>query len=173
VTSEVLDGGEKTVNVEKPSGEEDVAADGDKEAATNEVEEKELEDKEMTLEEYEKLQEEKRKSLLAYKTEERKVDVKEFASMQQLSNKKTSDDIFIKLGSEKDKKKELAEKEERAKKSFSINEFLKPAEGERYYPSGRGRGRGRGSRGGYGGGSDMNKAPAIEDPGQFPTLGGK
>lgn len=51
----------------------------------------------MTLEEYEKLLEEKRKALLALKTEERKVDAKEFASMQALSNKKTNEDIFIKL----------------------------------------------------------------------------
>ncbi|KAK6119369.1 hypothetical protein DH2020_046889 [Rehmannia glutinosa] len=176
VTEEAVNEGEKTLDVEKPSGEEDAAADGDKEAAANEVEEKEPEDKEMTLEEYEKVLEEKRKALLALKTEERKVDAKEFESMQPLSNKKANDDIFIKLGSEKDKKKELAEKEERAKKSVSINEFLKPAEGERYYnPGGRGRGRGRGSRGGYNGGSEFNnaRAPAIEDPGQFPTLGGK
>ena len=61
---------------------------------------------------------------------------------------------------------------------MSINEFLKPAEGERYYsPTGRGRGRGRGGRGpfrgGFGGGdaSASAAAPAIEDPGQFPTLG--
>ncbi|KAI3449048.1 hypothetical protein Pfo_005713 [Paulownia fortunei] len=176
VAEDVVIEGEKGLNVEKPSGEEDAAADGDKEAAKNEVEEKEPEDKEMTLEEYEKVLEEKRKALQALKTEGRKVDVKEFESMQQLSNKKTNDDIFIKLGSEKDKKKELAEKEERAKKSVSINEFLKPADGERYFtPGGRGRGRGRGFRGGYGGGSEMSnvKAPAIEDPGQFPTLGGK
>lgn len=50
----------------------------------------------MTLEEYEKVLEEKRKALQVLKTEERKVDAKEFASMQQIS-KKTSDDIFIKL----------------------------------------------------------------------------
>lgn len=60
---------------------------------------------------------------------------------------------------------------------MSINEFLKPADGERYYsPGGRGRGRGRGPRGGgsYGGGERSSyQAPAIEDPGQFPTLGGK
>jgi len=63
--------------------------------------------------------------------------------------------------------------------SVSINEFLKPAEGDRYYnPGGRGRGRGgRGSRGGggYSGSSRSTNAaaPSIEDPGQFPTLGGK
>lgn len=51
----------------------------------------------MTLEEYEKVREEKRKALLTLKTEERKVDAKEFASMQQLSNKKENNDIFIKL----------------------------------------------------------------------------
>ena len=62
---------------------------------------------------------------------------------------------------------------------MSINEFLKPAEGERYYsPGGRGRGRGRGSgsRGGFGGSNRSNVgagAPAIEDQHQFPSLGGK
>lgn len=128
----------------------------------------------MTLEEYEKLLEEKRKALQALKTEERKVDTKVFESMQQLS-KKPSDDIFVKSGS-KDKKRESAEKEEKAKKAVSISEFLKPAEGERYYaPGGRGRGRGRGSRG-YSGAnmtSNVEAAPPIEDPGHFPTLGGK
>lgn len=49
------------------------------------------------MEEYEKVLEEKRKALLALKTEERKVDVKEFESMQQLSNKKENHEIFIKL----------------------------------------------------------------------------
>ncbi|XP_057808355.1 RGG repeats nuclear RNA binding protein A-like [Salvia miltiorrhiza] len=175
VTEEVVNEDDKNLNLEKPSGEEDAAENVEKEATKDENEEK-PEDKEMTLEEYEKLLEEKRKALLALKSEERKVDAKEFESMQPLSNKKANDDIFIKLGSEKDKKKELAEKEERAKKAVSINEFLKPAEGERYYsPGGRGRGRGRGGRVGYGGPSDRSsfQAPAIEDPGQFPTLGGK
>ncbi|PQM42905.1 putative H/ACA ribonucleoprotein complex subunit 1 isoform X2 [Prunus yedoensis var. nudiflora] len=42
----------------------------------------------VTLEEYEKVLEEKRKALLALKTEERKVDLdKDLKSMQQLSNK--------------------------------------------------------------------------------------
>ncbi|RRT63056.1 hypothetical protein B296_00016233 [Ensete ventricosum] len=116
----------------------------------------------MTLEEYEKIKEEKRKALLAMKSAERKVEIdKELQSMQQLSTKKENDPIFVKL-------------------ALSINEFLKPAEGERYYgPSGRGRGRGRGDRGplraSYGSGvsSFAAAAPSIEDPGQFPTLGGK
>lgn len=51
----------------------------------------------MTLEEYEKVLEEKRKSLQSLKNEERKVDTKEFESMQQLSSKKDNDDVFIKL----------------------------------------------------------------------------
>lgn len=52
----------------------------------------------MTLEEYEKVLEEKRKALLTLKTEERKVDLdKEFQSMQPLSTKKSNDEIFIKL----------------------------------------------------------------------------
>ncbi|ONK70008.1 uncharacterized protein A4U43_C05F29250 [Asparagus officinalis] len=148
-----------------------------KEGGATEAEEKE-EEKEMTLEEYEKIKEEKRKALLALKTEERKVEIdNELKSMQVLSLKKENDPIFIKLGSDKEKKKENADRDEKAKKSLSINEFLKPAEGERYYGGGRGRGRGaRGSfRGGYGGGggSALASAPSIEDPGQFPTLGGK
>lgn len=61
---------------------------------------------------------------------------------------------------------------------MSINEFLKPAEGENYYRGGRG-GRGRGGRGrgavpsgGFGGYRD-EAAPAIADTAQFPSLGGK
>lgn len=82
--------------------------------------------------------------------------------------------------------------------SISINEFLKPAEGE--WPvaaggrggRGRGRGRGGGDRGGGGGrgGGDrggggrgesrgeflgrrrQDPAPSFEDPNQFPVLGG-
>ncbi|KAF3661500.1 Hyaluronan / mRNA binding family isoform 4 [Capsicum annuum] len=174
MTGEVANEGEKNLNVEKPSTEEE-AGDDKKENLVAEAEDKEPEDKEMTLEEYEKLLEEKRKALQALKTaEERKVDTKVFESMQQLS-KKSGDEIFVKLGS-KDKKRESAEKEEKAKKAVSINEFLKPAEGERYYaPGGRGRGRGRGSRG-YSGASttsNVEAAPPIEDPGHFPTLGGK
>lgn len=172
IEAKEVDEGDKNVNAEKPTGVEN-AAEGYKGTPVDEVEEKEPEDKEMTLEEYEKVLEERRQALQALKTEERKVDVKEFESMQQLMNKKNNDDIFVKLGSEKDKRKELTEKEERAKKSVSINEFLKPTKGERYYsPGGHGMDRGRGSRGGYSGGGE-NKALFIEDPGQFPTLGGK
>ncbi|CAN4111865.1 unnamed protein product [Withania somnifera] len=157
ITGEVADEGERNLNVEKPSTEEEVGADK-KENPAAEAENKEPEDK----------------ALQALKTEERKVDTKVFESMQQLS-KKSSDEIFVKLGS-KDKKRESTEKEEKAKKAVSINEFLKPAEGERYYASGgRGRGRGRGSRGHIGANtmSNVEAAPPIEDPGHFPTLGGK
>ncbi|OIW18821.1 hypothetical protein TanjilG_25264 [Lupinus angustifolius] len=170
VSEEVVNENEKNLSDEKPAGEED-AADG-KESPANENAEKEPEDKEMTLEEYEKVLEEKRKALEALKTEERKVDIREFESLKPLSSKKDNDEIFAKLGSDKDKRKDAFEKE-KSKKSVSINEFLKPAEGERYY-GGRGRGRGRGgSRGGYSGNVSRNvPAPAIEDPGQFPTLGG-
>lgn len=53
---------------------------------------------EMTLEEYEKVLEEKRKAILALKAEERKVEVdKELQSMQQLSVKKDAEEVFIKL----------------------------------------------------------------------------
>ncbi|KHG04303.1 hypothetical protein F383_01005 [Gossypium arboreum] len=181
VTEEVANEGKQNLGDEKLARDGD-GGDADKESLTNELEEKEPEEKVMTLEEYEELMEEKRKALQALKTEGRKVDAKEFESMQQLSNKKSNDEIFIKLGSDKDKRKEAYEKEERAKKSLSINEFLKPVERKRYYnQSGRGRGRGqdqgRGhSSRGFGGGnarSSMAAAPSIEDRSHFPTLGGK
>eukprot|EP00250_Pteridium_aquilinum_P003753 c14050_g1_i1 orf=335-1495(+) len=151
------------------------------EADSGEKKEVEEEDKEMTLEEYEKVLSEKRKVLESQKAEMRKVVVdKEFASMQ-LVDKKIEEENFLKLGVDKGKKKELLDKEERAKKSVSINEFLKPAEGESMYGrrgrGGRGRGGDRGGfRGGFGGAynsRDAVTAPRIEDPGQFPTLGGK
>lgn len=143
------------------------------------------EDNEMTLEEYEKVMAEKRRALEALKAEERKVTLdKDFESMRVVDKK--NDDVFLKLGSDKDKgkRKEVLDKEERARKSVSINEFLKPVEGEEYYsPTGRrGRGgRGRsdrgGARGGFGGRYNNSQqvllAPHIEDQGQFPTLGGK
>ncbi|MCH89475.1 nuclear RNA-binding-like protein [Trifolium medium] len=123
----------------------------------------------MTLEEYEKVLEEKRKALQALKTEGRIVDTKEFESMKPLSCKKENDEFFAKLGSDKDKRKD-AFKKEKAMKALSINEFLRPAEGENFYnPAGRG-----GTRGGAYGRNAYNNvpAPSIEDPGQFPTLGG-
>ncbi|KAJ0964625.1 hypothetical protein J5N97_025763 [Dioscorea zingiberensis] len=151
-------------------------------AAMNKENKEKEEDKEMTLDEYEKIRNEKRKALLAMKTESRKVDFdKEFESMQQLSIKKGNDDIFLKLGTDKDvnRKKENADQEERSRRVVSINEFLKPVEGERFYsPGGQGRGRERGdhgtARGGFGGGvASSLVAPSFEDPSQFPTLGGK
>jgi plasminogen activator inhibitor 1 RNA-binding protein len=52
----------------------------------------------MTLEEYEKVLEDKRKALLALKTEERKVEIdEELQSMQQVSVKKDAEEVFIKL----------------------------------------------------------------------------
>ncbi|KAJ6815845.1 RGG repeats nuclear RNA binding protein A-like [Iris pallida] len=170
------------VNLEKQTENDPPSAETGKETKEGQENEAEKEeDKEMTLEEYEKIREEKRKALLALKAEERKVEIdKELKSMQQLSLKKGNDEIFIKLGSDKEKKKETADRDEKVKKSLSINEFLKPAEGERYYsPGGRGRGRGRGERGpfrggfGAGGTANVASAPPIEDPGHFPTLGGK
>jgi plasminogen activator inhibitor 1 RNA-binding protein len=53
---------------------------------------------EMTLEEFEKIREEKRKALLALKAEERKVEVdKDLQALQPLSSKKGNDEVFIKL----------------------------------------------------------------------------
>ncbi|KAE9617896.1 hypothetical protein Lal_00037813 [Lupinus albus] len=175
VSDEVANETEKNFGDEKPAVKEGAEADANKESPANETEEKEPEDKEMTLEEYEKVLEEKRKALQALKTEQRKVDTKEFESMQPLASKKNNHEIFAKLGSDKDKRKETLEKEEKSKKSVSINEFLKPAEGESYYNrGGRGRGRGARSGGGFRGNAASNApAPSIEDPGHFPTLGGK
>ena len=52
----------------------------------------------MTLEEYEKVREEKRRALLALKSEERKVSVdKDLEAMQLLSSKKSDDEVFVKL----------------------------------------------------------------------------
>ncbi|KAH0877215.1 hypothetical protein HID58_064609 [Brassica napus] len=93
--------------------------------------------------------------------------------------RRSLDEIFIKLGSDKDKRKD--DKEEKAKKAVNINEFLKPGEGENYYRGGGrgGRGRGGGGRdgeGASGGGFDgyrSEAAPAIGDTAQFPSLGGK
>uniref|UniRef100_A0A1J3K2X0 Hyaluronan/mRNA-binding protein domain-containing protein n=1 Tax=Noccaea caerulescens TaxID=107243 RepID=A0A1J3K2X0_NOCCA len=184
---------EKSPVAEKQGGEDDTT-DAKKDAPVDDQEQKEAEDKEMTLEEYEKILEEKKKALQATKVEERKVDTKVFESMQQLSNKKTTDEeIFIKLGSEKDKRKDASDKEEKVKKALSINEFLKPADGERYnsragYRGTGGRGgrgqrdggvNGRGGRGqrdggGNRGGNQRSRgapAPAIEDSAQFPSLG--
>ncbi|MCH80523.1 plasminogen activator inhibitor 1 RNA-binding protein-like, partial [Trifolium medium] len=95
---EVFNETEKIVAEEKPAGEEDAP-----------------EDKEMTLKEYEKVYKMKRKVLEALKTEGRKVDTKEFESMTPLSCKKENDEIFAKLGSDKDKRKDAFEKE-KAKK---------------------------------------------------------
>ncbi|CAH2078771.1 unnamed protein product, partial [Thlaspi arvense] len=166
---------EKNLAAEKQGGEGE-ATEANKETPAEEKAVKEPENKEMTLEEYEKVLEEKKKALQATKTEERKVDTKAFESMQQLSSKKSNnDEVFIKLGTEKDKR--ITEKEEKTKKSLSINEFLKPANGYRGGRGGRG-GRGpRGDgpvRGAVGGGNQKTRepvAPKIEDTAQFPTLG--
>jgi plasminogen activator inhibitor 1 RNA-binding protein len=170
------------------------------EEGTTVKKEEEEEDKEMTLEEYEKVMEEKRKTLETSKASERKVEVdKAFEKMQLVSNKKREEDIFIKLGQEKEKsKREAAERDEKSRKPVSINQFLKPAEGEKsYFPSNRGRGArggrddrresgGRGDRestrsnfsagrggGGRGSAAGGASAPKIEDQAQFPTLGAK
>lgn len=140
--------------------------------------------KEMTLEEYEKLLLEKRKALEAFKrTEERKVAVdKDLESMQVVEKKREEEILFVKLKSDKDKlkKKDSFDKEEKVRKSVSINEFLKPTEGGRSYMGrgrgGRGRGHGErsGPRGGFAGQQQSRvedvSAPCIEDPNQFPIL---
>ncbi|CAA0395604.1 unnamed protein product [Arabidopsis thaliana] len=179
---------DKNLTVEKQDGEGE-ATDAKNETPAEKAEEK-PEDKEMTLEEYEKVLEEKKKALQATKVEERKVDTKAFEAMQQLSSKKSNnDEVFIKLGTEKDKR--ITEREEKTRKSLSINEFLKPADGKSYYrPRGgyQGGREGRGPREGNqrdggrnqreggrnqrdGGAAAQAPTPAIGDSAQFPTLG--
>ncbi|XP_048601395.1 RGG repeats nuclear RNA binding protein B-like isoform X2 [Brassica napus] len=176
----VTEGSTPVVETDLAVEKEGEATDANKETPVEAQAEKEPEpeDKEMTLEEYEKVLEEKRKALQATKIEERKVDTKAFETMQQLSSKKSNnDEVFIKLGTDKDKRP--VEKEEKTKKSLSINEFLKPANGERYrggYRGGRGRGPRGADEGGRGpkGGADRKAAapaPKIEDAAHFPTLG--
>ncbi|VVB13173.1 unnamed protein product [Arabis nemorensis] len=154
VTEESTAVADKNLAVEKQGGE-DESTDAKKESPSKEQAKKEPEPVTFTLQEYEKVLEEKKKALEVTKVEERKVDTKEFESMQQLSSKKSNnDEVFIKLGTEKDKR--TVEKEEKAKKSLSINEFLKL-----YKPRG-------GYRGGYRGGRDPRGGAA---PGG-PTRGG-
>ncbi|KAL9813482.1 putative hyaluronan/mRNA-binding protein [Arabidopsis thaliana] len=132
---------EKSPVAEKQGGE-DETPEAKKELTAEEKAQKEAEEaearvqsftaletsfEEMTLEEYEKILEEKKKALQATKVEERKVDTKVFESMQQLSNKKNTDEeIFIKLGSDKEKRKDATEK---AKKVL-VHSVEAPAEEE-------------------------------------------
>ncbi|MFS8006595.1 putative hyaluronan/mRNA-binding protein [Helianthus anomalus] len=85
----------KTVDSDKPLTEEE-SKDEKKENVANESE-KEHEDKHLRL-----------------KKGRWKLTKSLHPSMQQLSNKKSSDGIFAKLGTSKDKRKEIAEKEEKA-----------------------------------------------------------
>ncbi|KAG0594902.1 hypothetical protein M758_UG120600 [Ceratodon purpureus] len=118
---------ESVKNDELPAGEGDTENKHQQEVSTDAtltggaavaVKEEEAEDNEMTLEEYEKLLEEKRKALEAEKTSERKVEVdKAFEKMQLVDNKKRDEDIFIKLGQDKEKvKRDAAEREDKSRK---------------------------------------------------------
>ncbi|KAL1220809.1 RGG repeats nuclear RNA binding protein B [Cardamine amara subsp. amara] len=137
VTEESTAVAEKNLAVEKESGEGE-ATDVKKETSAEEQVEREPEVKTMTLGEYEKVLEEKKKALQATKVEERKVDTKAFEAMQQLSSKKSNNnDVFIKLGTEKDKR--ITEREGKGKKSLDIMDikFLKPARYVRKRPEPR------------------------------------
>ncbi|KAI5066057.1 hypothetical protein GOP47_0019310 [Adiantum capillus-veneris] len=177
------DVGEKQSVVDKPPVEEPKSDLG----GVAEKKEPEDKDNEMLLDDYYKVLDEKTKHLKPQRSGERKVVAdKDFAKMTKVERKQDEGD-FVKLGSEKDKgkKKEVVTNmDERARKNVSINEFLRPAEGEQYhgYRRGRDRGgrergpneRGEGYKGGFGGYStsgQQDTAPRIEDPSQFPTLG--
>ncbi|RZC81571.1 hypothetical protein C5167_044133 [Papaver somniferum] len=155
-TNEEKEAETKKAEEEAKKAEEEASKRAEEEAKRAEEEAKRAEEeKKMTLEEYEKVLEEKRKVLVAMKAEERKVELdKSFESMKLL--KKGEEEIFVKLGSDKNsgKRREDGYREEKVKKSVSIIEFLKPAEGERRnYRSGGGRrDSGEGGRGATGGG---------------------
>eukprot|EP00250_Pteridium_aquilinum_P020981 c2499_g1_i1 orf=272-1567(+) len=174
---------EETQNVDDKQPVEEPKADI---GAAVKKQEEEEEDKEMLLEDYYKALDEKTKHLKIQRTEARKVVAdKDFAKMVMVEKKHEEVD-FVKLGSEKDKGKKKEVVTDKPRKNVSINEFLKPAEGEEHYympagrrgrgRGGRGRGLGEGYRGGFGGSystGQQSSAPRIEDPGQFPTLGAK
>ncbi|KAH0868351.1 LOW QUALITY PROTEIN: hypothetical protein HID58_075373, partial [Brassica napus] len=160
------------VETEKPVADE-VVADANKENTAEVEEQKESEEKAMTLDE-------RREKPFSLRTLLKgKLILKCLNQCKNSQTRRSLDEIFIKLGSDKDKRKD--DKEEKAKKAVNINEFLKPGEGENYYRGGGrgGRGRGRGGRdgeGASGGGFDgyhSEAAPAIGDTAQFPSLGGK
>lgn len=68
--------------------------------------EEEKKNNEMILDKYEKILEQKRKALATSKVEESKVEAdKAFETMQMVDKKSTEEDVFIKLGADKDKKK--------------------------------------------------------------------
>ncbi|CAI7931837.1 unnamed protein product [Closterium sp. NIES-54] len=127
----------------------------------------------MTLEEYEKVLEEKRKALAASKAAARVVEVDEEMAKMTLKKKPEGDDVFVKLlGTAhgllcrgfsavlwsssvfspcpnsssflQDKEKAARKKDEDRPKTVNINEFLKPAEGQTFHY--------RNTRGGRGGG---------------------
>ncbi|GJP82415.1 hypothetical protein CLOP_g12677 [Closterium sp. NIES-67] len=146
--------------------EEELAA---QEAARKEKEE---EEKQMTLEEYEKVLEEKRKALAASKAAARVVELDEEMAKMTLKKKPDGDDVFVKLGAEKEKA--ARKKDEDRPKAVNINDFLKPAEGQTFHyrnqrGGGRGRGGGRYGGGGRGYGGRGAEAPPL-DQSQFPTL---
>ncbi|KAL8170199.1 hypothetical protein V2J09_022003 [Rumex salicifolius] len=138
----------------------------------NPVKKQEEEDENlMTLEEYEKLYAEKRKALEAQKIEVRKVTAdKDFEAMQLLEKKK--EEILLKPETAKLKKKDSLEKDEKSRKTLSINEFLKPADGEAFFYRRPGRGRGRGAgRGGDSG--DFRNGERGARGGEFRSGGGR
>lgn len=125
----------------------------------------EEDEKLMTLEEYEKLYAEKRKALEAQKIEVRKVTAdKDFEAMQ-LVEKKKEEILLVKpeaANANKLKKKDSLEKDEKSRKTVSINEFLKPADGEAFFYRRAGRG-GRGRGGGRGGDNGGERGPRSGD----------
>ncbi|CAK9140889.1 unnamed protein product [Ilex paraguariensis] len=129
VTSEVSKDAERKKGKTDKHGQ-DAAQNDSEDKAKQKIEER----NKMTLKEYQKQLLVKRKTLEALKMGERKVTLDKDFELMQLVGKKKEDDIFIKLNSEKDKrrKKESLDKDGKGRKSMSIDEFLKPAEGKYY-----------------------------------------
>ncbi|KQK12150.1 keratin, type I cytoskeletal 9 [Brachypodium distachyon] len=102
-------------------------ADGSKKTIGNEEEVNQEEKKEMTLEEYEKMLKEK-KSLEPAKLEGREINPVAFEGLLKLE-KKLEDDA-----DGEHKEKEVVVKNVKPRKSMTIQEYLKPADGQEYVP---------------------------------------
>lgn len=178
---------DKPATEEKADGEEATAEKLDGEGEPTEVP-KEEEDNEMTLEEYEKAQEQKRldfKNQFKAGTRDSKVDEAAFAEMD-IVTKPAEEDQILQVGAKAAKAKKDGKKIEKETTTVETN-FHIPRE-ETFSPrkGGKGEGRkggkgqsgfggaggGRGQRGGRGGGKAY-QAPDLSNESAFPTLGGK
>ncbi|KAH6789715.1 hypothetical protein C2S51_004721 [Perilla frutescens var. frutescens] len=134
--------------------------------------ETELDAKRMTLKEYEKKLEEKRKALEALKTEERRVSLdKEFESMR-IIERKNEETNFVKLNSASDKLKKKVVNNKDCNTAPKVKNYLfRPPSGGR---GGRYNRNGGASEGAVNDPNAVDKPhippPSFEDANQFPAL---